>query len=130
LLSVVKKGSNSWPRLDGGTPGPLSITLSSTRSPALRAEMRIAAGLGARIAHGIGEQVPDHLVEVARVELDRGLGRYLEQEALPRHRLVGDEFLDERHQPAAQADPLRRLAVAARELQHLGDQALQRWVLS
>src|SRR5262249_30135372 len=43
-LSVVKNGSKSWPRLDGGTPGPLSVTLSSTRSPALRAEMRIAAG--------------------------------------------------------------------------------------
>src|SRR5205807_2326726 len=31
LLSVVKNGSNSWPWLDGGTPGPLSMTLNSTR---------------------------------------------------------------------------------------------------
>src|SRR5688500_14223359 len=32
LLSVVKNGSNSWPWLAAGTPGPLSMTLNSTRS--------------------------------------------------------------------------------------------------
>src|SRR5262249_11465438 len=44
LLSVVKKGSKSCPRLEGGTPGPLASTPNSSRAPAVRAERRIAPG--------------------------------------------------------------------------------------
>ncbi len=44
LLSVVKNGSNSWPWLDGGTPGPLSMTLNSTRPAKPPSAMRTLRG--------------------------------------------------------------------------------------
>src|SRR5207244_12936955 len=44
LASVVKNGSNSWPWLDGGTPGPLSMTLNSTRPAKPPSAMRTLRG--------------------------------------------------------------------------------------
>src|SRR5919204_2840943 len=69
--------------------------------------------LGTGIAHGVPEQVPEHLPQVLAVKLDRGVAARLDDEALARHALVGDELIHERRQPAIKADELGGGAIAA-----------------
>src|SRR3954468_14222960 len=77
------------------------------------------------VARGVAQEVPHDLAQVLAIELDPGIRRGVDREALRRRRLVGDEFVEEFAQPWVQPDRVGGDAVAAVELQHIRDQALE-----
>ncbi len=78
--SACRKRSKTYGRNAGSIPGPSSVTESSTHEPA-SCEPDLHPAPHRRELDGVGQQVPDHLLQPARVtrhRTDRGIDRQLE----------------------------------------------------
>ena len=78
--SACRKRSKTYGRNAGSIPGPSSVTESSMHEPA-SSQPHLHPPPRGRELHGVGQQVPDHLLQPARVTrhgTGRGIDRQLE----------------------------------------------------